>query len=374
MNSWHFEMLNVMIFKSHKYPFAINDDGKPIYIENVTPESRCHSHYYCYGCGAELFPVLGKVREHHFRHKKDAICDPNKYLHEYAKAEIKRRFDENEKFEVRYYAKRECRLKETCKLTNIFHPKECVSDGLYLINLKDYYDTCIAEKGFYQTLPDGKQKYIADLMLKSSQHPERKPVCIEIWVTHECTEEKKNSKMRLIEVKINTESDACHPIIESSNDSERPIHFYNFRKNINVTPSKTSFRHYKIKDEQIRVETIPCNEELYDKDAKYELIVPTDVSNEDGCILYFIYLNSKGLTVKHPFLCARGIYSSNKEKAFVSCKYLFGANKMCPCPNFVYSKIKKEQFLKKRFRDTLYLYRDNIDDKEKDKNNNSNQK
>ncbi|MBR2195906.1 MAG: hypothetical protein IJ911_09860 [Salinivirgaceae bacterium] len=71
-----------MIITPHKYPFAINDDGLPIHIDNISQENRKQTHYYCYGCGAELFPVLGEKREHHFRHEKDAICDPDKYLHD----------------------------------------------------------------------------------------------------------------------------------------------------------------------------------------------------------------------------------------------------------------------------------------------------
>ena len=79
-----------MLTTPHKYPFAINDDGKPIFIDDVTQENRRHTHYHCYGCGAELFPVLGGARKHHFRHEKDAICDPNKYLHEYVQYQIYR--------------------------------------------------------------------------------------------------------------------------------------------------------------------------------------------------------------------------------------------------------------------------------------------
>ena len=130
-----------MIITPHKYPFAIDDNGKPIYIEDVTNENRRDTHYHCYGCGAELFPVLGDVREHHFRHEKDAICDPNKYLHEYAKAEIKRRFDEEDVFEIQYQVTHRCKFADECEYYAQYDWSECEGKNLKKINLKDFYDT-----------------------------------------------------------------------------------------------------------------------------------------------------------------------------------------------------------------------------------------
>ncbi len=179
------------MIKQLKYPFAINEDGKPIYIDNVSQENRRSFRFHCYGCGKELVPVLGDIREHHFRHKEDTRCDPNKYLHEFAKATIKQRFDENEHFIVEYNTTKICKHKHTCKFATQFQWEECAYDSKEQLDLKKYYDTCTAEKGYYQELPDGRKKYIADLILTNSQDESIPPICIEIWVNHECTEDKK---------------------------------------------------------------------------------------------------------------------------------------------------------------------------------------
>ena len=184
---------------NYTYPYAINEDGKPVHIEEITKENRHDCHYHCYGCGSELFPVLGDIREHHFRHGKGSTCDPNKYLHEFAKAEIKKKFDMSDSFVVRYQAHQKCKKADKCDFHKQYHWSECECDGLYAVDLKQFYDTCTSEKGYYQELPDGNKRYVADLFLSHSQKPENKQVCIEVWVTHECTEEKKQNGGRIIE-------------------------------------------------------------------------------------------------------------------------------------------------------------------------------
>ena len=94
----------------HRYKYAISDAGTPIFIDDITQENRRDTAYTCAGCGRQLFPVLAEKRERHFRHEKDSECsDYNRYLHEYAKAVLKKRFDENDTFIVQYYAYQECR-------------------------------------------------------------------------------------------------------------------------------------------------------------------------------------------------------------------------------------------------------------------------
>ena len=93
-------------------------------------KKRHHTHYHCYGCGAELYPVLCTKKQSHFRHEADAICDPDKYLHEYAKAEIKRRFDESETFIVQYDAWRECRRAYECEIYSKCKLGRCEEHGL----------------------------------------------------------------------------------------------------------------------------------------------------------------------------------------------------------------------------------------------------
>ena len=171
-----------------KYPYAKTDDDELICIESINKDNRNDHHYYCYGCGKELVPVLGNIREHHFRHKEKSVnCDRNKYLHEFAKNKIKERFETSEHFYVKYNAKRKCKKKDECKLSKL-NWEECYADGLYKIDLKEFYDTCTLEKCY--SVENADERYIADLLLTDSKDQSRKPIGIEIWVTHECSEEK----------------------------------------------------------------------------------------------------------------------------------------------------------------------------------------
>ncbi len=338
-----------MLTTPHKYPFAINDDGKPIFIDDVTQENRRHTHYHCYGCGAELFPVLGGARKHHFRHEKDAICDPNKYLHEYAKAEVKRRFEEGDTFVVAYRAKRVCNQKDKCPFAAQFNWQECESDeGLYKVNLKEYYDTCLEEKGYYQTLPDGKKKYIADLILLNSKDSSIPHTCIEIWVTHECTEDKKINGGRIIEVKILEEKDATRPFVESD-DETLPIHFYNFQRKVPIETSKT-FRHLKIlpslKCKVVVVDDTSCKEGIqYDPKASHEIIIHENVDVPVQEITYAIYCNEHGFHFPEQVICTHGMSFTKSGQTYLRCPF-YSRERHCPCRQFKYSPEKASQLKK----------------------------
>lgn len=351
-----------MVITPHKYPFAINDDGNPIYIGEVTQENRRHTRYHCYGCGAELFPVLCTKKESHFRHEKDAICDPDKYLHEYAKAQIKRRFEESDTFYVQYEASRECKNRSKCEVFSQCRLPKCEEEGLYQIDLKEFYDTCTEEKGYYQDIPGGRKKYIADLILTNSQNPDIPQTCIEVWVTHECTEDKKKNGGRIIEIKIQTEADANRPIIES-NSYEKPIRFHNFKKYIRTSPAYT-FLHFKMKDGLIRKETSPCSEGIhYDIDARRELIVSdATISQEAQVLLYSIHLNKTGKVARNPYICTRGkIVKDAKGKEGLLCRF-YKKQEGCPCSSFVYSESKGEDILRKQFKQTPYWYQKGINE------------
>ncbi len=334
--------------KLFNYPYAKDDNGKPISITEIKKETRHNSHYYCYGCEAELFPVLGNIREHHFRHEKGSICDPDKYLHEFAKATLKKRFDENEHFIVKYYAHHKCKKIEDCNLFKQYHWLECEWNGFYSIDLKQYYDTCRSEKGYYQDLPNGKKKYIADLILSNSQKPKSPPTSLELWVTHECTEDKKKNGGRIIEIKINCEEDANRPIIEN-NDKYLPIHFYNFKNPIEIKPNR-KFKHIKLlpsfKGYVVVTDETLCSEGLlFDSKGKHEIILSTTNLNvRDLKLLYAIKCNEKGITSPYFPICENGWID---QKKIYSCRQLYNTFNpfKCPCNKFKYSKQKGEEIM-----------------------------
>lgn len=90
-------------------------------------------------------------------------------------------------------------------------PEECHEWKLDTFDLKQFYDTCIEE----QSVDD----YIADLLLTSSEKPNREPVLIDIQVSHKSTDQKLQSGQRIIEIRIKTEEDIksllSFPIVEN---------------------------------------------------------------------------------------------------------------------------------------------------------------
>lgn len=69
------------------YPFAL-ENGRAVPVS----EARRGGNYSCLGCGEPMIPKLGSVNAHHFAHRAAGKCDPNKALHETAKAHVERLF------------------------------------------------------------------------------------------------------------------------------------------------------------------------------------------------------------------------------------------------------------------------------------------
>ena len=302
-----------------KYHYAKLDSGQIVPITEVTRENRA-THYFCVGCGKEMVAVLGDIREHHFRHK-EAHCSWESYLHKLGKKFIKYSFDNSSHFYVTYYVKTYCENSDDCKLSKqLSHGEKCNQYCLHQIDLKAYYDTCedeVTYKGFR-----------ADLMLYSKEHPERKPIFIEISVTHDCEEKKINSGIRIIEIKLENENLLGRPIVEPINilqfetkeeqlhfSRTQPIRFYNFKRNI---PKEISLRRFYVMpqyENQILVgsvdkEMITCHDYLNssDEDAVYSLAVPTYITDKQSrpfnLYEYGILKGiQSGLNIRHCWVC-----------------------------------------------------------------------
>ena len=179
-----------------KYHFAL-EGNEVIPIENVDRDERKAHTFTCMGCGAEMIAKIGEKKAPHFAHKGNSEnCSTETYLHKLAKRLIREKFETSNTFNIKYNRIGTCSKINECRFGNI---PECAVIQTSPINLKDYYDTCKEEvqiKGF-----------VADLLLTNSTKPERDPVLIEVCVTHECTKEKLDSGLRIIEIKVECEDD-----------------------------------------------------------------------------------------------------------------------------------------------------------------------
>jgi Competence protein len=179
-----------------KYHFAL-EGNEIIPIEKVDKDER-HSHTYtCMGCGAEMIAKIGAKKVPHFAHKGNGEnCSNETYLHKLAKRLIREKFESPNPFNIKYHRIGTCSRINDCPFGN---KNECEVIKPNSINLKDYYDTCREEVQI--------NGFVADLLLTSSIKPEREPVLIEVLVKHPCTEEKLNSGLRIIEIKVDSEDD-----------------------------------------------------------------------------------------------------------------------------------------------------------------------
>ena len=180
-----------------KYQYAYDESKKLVSIKDITKENRNQHQYICIGCGNPLLPraIGSKYRRPHFYHKELVDCSGETYLHKLAKKLIKEKFENSEKFEISYPVTR------TCQNTNCQLRSEKCEDKNQVCkyDLKQYYDTCTEEAEI--------NGFIADLLLTNSKSTNLAPVLIEVCVTHACEEEKRNSGLKIIEIKIKNEED-----------------------------------------------------------------------------------------------------------------------------------------------------------------------
>lgn len=183
-----------------------------------------------------MIPHMGKVRRWHFVHKNTGLCSSyESYLHKIAKIKIREAFLSSEQFLLSYIAKTCC----SCDCPFVGYPK-CEGEKKVEFDLRRYYDTCEIEATYKQ--------FRADLLLTSSTNPKVPPLLIEINVTHQCSEQKINDGVRIIEINIHSE-DMIYYLVKkrefeaarynpSNNYHTHPnaITLYNFNKAVLVNP------------------------------------------------------------------------------------------------------------------------------------------
>jgi len=207
-----------------KYQYAKDESGKLIDINSLDETNRQINKFICVGCGNELIPRLGKVKIHHFAHKKVVTCSGETYLHLLGKQLFYDNFVECLKFQKPFYI--EIYQKRTCNHYEKDFGLKCKLDkSLTRFDLTKHFDKISIEAR--------EGSFIADIMLTSNSGKDN--VFIEIAVTHLSSEAKLNSKYRIIEIEIETEDD-FEPIkrkILSIKDSK--IKFKNFKTNEIIT-------------------------------------------------------------------------------------------------------------------------------------------
>lgn len=201
---------------SAKYAYALDKNNNIVHINDVTIERRESEQFHCIGCGEPLTACLGKVRNHYFRHTRDISCNGETYLHLLGKRVFKETYEDclknGKPFEITMMLATKCSDIETCGILDSDKKSEspfsamCTKKEQKTYDLTQYYHKLEIEKPFGSVIPD---------LTLLSDNPNRKPIFIEIKVTHACDISKINLKKPIIELTIEQESDieiikSCH--------------------------------------------------------------------------------------------------------------------------------------------------------------------
>lgn len=261
---------------SNRYQhFALDMNGSLIEIHRVNEGQQ----YFCPHCHKEMISKCGKIRQWHFAHKTDK-CSYDKYLHSIAEMMIKDWFNKNESIMLIMDAWEKCNMYDECKFR---HEYDCKRKATKQINLKKYYSICEKEQGF--------GGFVADLLCKNPQRLDD-PIFIEILVTHECSQEKKNSGIRIIEIEIQSEEDILN-IVHSSQIAEGDtVHLYNFNpKDTLVTDIGLPFLKYVLfrsKKSYVDIFNYTCRNYDQHRRGIYEISMPLDKCGHFSKSLYVI--------------------------------------------------------------------------------------
>lgn len=206
----------------HKRDYAIEDDTDR--VVNIFSLSRelCNGHkYYCPDCHNEMYPTFGQKYVHHFRHL-GAVCQKSNYLHATAEymflEEYNRCLDNEEPFLLELHSHVACDQQciEKRNRTCMAHKNTTVVD------LTKIYKSVKRE---YRVQVDDHFRR-PDILLTSDTGEQ---LWIEIWVTHETTEEKRKDG-HIVELKIYNEKDLeqirNHKLVKTT-ENELAVRLFN---------------------------------------------------------------------------------------------------------------------------------------------------
>ena len=203
--------------------YAVSKGGVLVHI-NEAHESR--EDCFCPHCGCRMLKRCGNIRIWHFAHDYRYENDVNKecsyesYLHAFAKLRLKQWFEESESIYLHYQQPVSCKFVGNCNWKK--SEDECSRVEEKTIDLKKCLTRCTLE----ETIHVNENRFRADLLWSNPNNP-RNDILVEIKVTHECTQIKKDSHKRIIEFEVHSEEDVENIVANDIRESET-VRFYGF--------------------------------------------------------------------------------------------------------------------------------------------------
>ena len=203
--------------------YAVSKSGVLVHI-NEAHESK--EDCFCPHCGCRMLKRCGNIRAWHFAHDYRYENDVNKecsyesYLHAFAKLRLKQWFEESESIILHYQQSMACKYAKDCIW--IGSGDECSRLDEKTVDLKKYLTVCRLE----EIVHVDDDRFRADL-LWSNPNNSKNDILIEIKVTHECTQKKKESHKRIIEFEVHSEEDVENIIVNDIQEGDT-VRFYSF--------------------------------------------------------------------------------------------------------------------------------------------------
>lgn len=203
--------------------YAVSQSGVLVHIKDAH-ESK--EDCYCPHCGCRMLKRCGNIRVWHFAHdyrdenKVTKECSYESYLHAFAKLRLKQWFEESESIFLHYQQSVVCKHITDCIWKEYGY--ECSRLDDKTVDLKTYLTDCKIE----ETVHVDDNRFRADLLWCNPGNS-KNDILIEIKVTHECTQKKKESHKRIIEFEVHSEEDVENIVANDIQESET-VRFYGF--------------------------------------------------------------------------------------------------------------------------------------------------
>ncbi|MHB8087993.1 MAG: competence protein CoiA family protein [Anaerolineaceae bacterium] len=222
-----------------KYKYALDLNRQVVDINDLASgDDVRRSIYICVSCGQPLIPVMGSVREKHFRHAVEGNCNPETYLHQLAKKVFYRVYSECLASGVPFYIV--IPANDYCTLcTEEFGIRCKVETTSISYDLTKFFPQISLET------PDGC--FTPDILL--CNYGEK--LYVEFVVTHFSSPEKRDSGVRIIEFALESEND-LEPVNQKLFSHTDPkIQFINFKFDWNlkkgISSCKNKFHFFMLK-------------------------------------------------------------------------------------------------------------------------------
>jgi len=324
--------------------YAVSESGVLSHIKDAHESGE---EYFCPYCGCRMIKRCGNIRTWHFAHdyryqnEVDIECSYESYLHAFAKLRLKQWFDESSSIMLCYKQQVVCKHLKDCKW--IDDNNKCSRLIEKSVDLKKYLTNCQIE----ETVRVNGDMFRADLYL-SNHRNSKNNILVEIKVTHECTQKKKESNARIIEFEVHSEEDVEKIITSDIRESET-VNFYGFNPQIEVdddfpakpltkfvyfdsgkaySNSECNCRSYMNRGKNVLMEITVDAEKLYDIPIFFE----DRITSFSHSLLFYwgLALAKKyGYNVRHCGFCKYCTYGScafksnkeNKKKDAFHCEH-----------------------------------------------------